>query len=271
MSEEVIKLLQEQLTLQRLQMQELANRLASQGGTMTALTPLPSTMPTFPAFDPLSELWKDYWARFQTFSIANAVPRERLAHVFLTNQTAATYKLLVTLAAQQATPKDVNELSMEDITKYMESQYDPERFIVRERFKFWSEMKRVPGEKILELAARIRQDAAKCDFSSIKDPQDEAMRTRFICSVNNEAVLKALFKISDDELTFCKVFQIAVEIEDAALVAKETVYGSRRDPVLKVQSAEEKKRPKSPSPRRDGNANSLMVRAPGAEVRATSL
>ena len=56
-------------------------------------------------------------------------------------------------------------------------------------------MKRKPGETIPELASRIRQDAATCDFQSIKDPLDEALRTKFICSVDNEAVLKTLFKL----------------------------------------------------------------------------
>ena len=37
-------------------------------------------------------------------------------------------------------------------------------------------MQRKPGESLQELAARIRQDAATCDFASIKDPQDEALR-----------------------------------------------------------------------------------------------
>ena len=68
----------------------------------------------------------------------------------------------------------------------MTDQFDPNHFVVRERFKFWSEMKRRPGETIQELAARIRQDASTCDFPSITDPLDEALRTRFICSVSNE-------------------------------------------------------------------------------------
>ena len=88
-------------------------------------------------------------------------------------------------------------------------------------------MQRKPGETIQELAARIRHDAVRCDFPSIKDPQDEAMRTRFMCSVNNEVVLKALFKVKDDELTFAKALQIAQETEEAAKVAKETVYGAK--------------------------------------------
>ena len=109
---------------------------------------------------------------------------------------------------------------MTEIETYMKHQFDPKRFVVRKRFKFWSEMQRKPGESVLELAARIRQAAATCNFTAIKDPLDEARRTRFICSINNEAVLKALFKVKDDELTFSRAVEIAVETEDAAKVAK---------------------------------------------------
>ena len=86
-------------------------------------------------------------------------------------------------------------------------------------------MKRKPGETITELASRIRQDAATCDFQSIKDPLDEALRTKFICSVDNEAVLKTLFKLKDDELKFSNAIRVAQEVEEAAKVAKETVHG----------------------------------------------
>ena len=37
-------------------------------------------------------------------------------------------------------PKDINKLSMQEITDYMKEQFDPKRFIIRERFKFWSDM-----------------------------------------------------------------------------------------------------------------------------------
>ena len=157
-----------------------------------------------------------------------------MAQVFLTNQTTATYKLLSTLAGQEAVPKYVNELTVVEVAAYMENQFDPKRFVVRERFKFWSDMERKPGETIQELASRIRQDAAKCDFASITDPQDDAMTTRFMCSVGNEAVLKALFKVRSDELTFAVATQKAQETEDAAQVAKETVHGSK-EPVFKIQ------------------------------------
>ena len=61
----------------------------------------------------------------------------------------------------------------------------------------------------LELASHIRQDAVTCNFSSIKDLEDEMLRQRFICSVNNEAVLKALFKRKEEEITFAKAVQVA--------------------------------------------------------------
>ena len=199
-----------------------------------------SAIPPFAAFDSTTELWPDYNSRFCTFLAANAVPSHRHAQVFLTNQTAALYKQLSTLAEQMEPAKDIHKLTMPEIENFMKEQFDPKRYIVRERFKFWSDMQRKPGETLQELAARIRQDAATCDFSSIQNPQDEALRQRFICSVNNEAVLKALFKIKDDELNFAKAIQIATEVEDAAKVAKETVYGSRPRPVNKVKQNKDK-------------------------------
>ena len=139
-----------------------------------------AAVPPFAAFDSTSELRPDYRSRFFTFVVASAVPEQRKAHVFLTNQTAAVYKQLANLAAQQTPSKDINELTMVKIVDFMKEQFDSKLFIVRERFKFWSDMQRKPGETLQELAARIRKDAVTCDFPSIQDPQDEGLRQRFI-------------------------------------------------------------------------------------------
>ena len=95
---------------------------------------------------------------------------ERQAQVFLTNQSATVYKLLSKLALQQSPPKDINEISMEEIMAFTKDEFDPKRSIVRKRYKYWSEQQRKLGETIKELTARIHQDAATCDFVSIKDP-----------------------------------------------------------------------------------------------------
>ena len=142
-------------------------------------------------FDSSSELWTDYWARFCTFASAHSVSNERKAQIFLTIQAATTCKLLANLASQKHL-LSINELTMDAIENYKKSIRSK-----RSLYENVSSFRRIrwPGETVLELAARIRQAAATCDFSTIEDPLDEALRTRFICSINNEAVLKALFKV----------------------------------------------------------------------------
>ena len=165
------------------------------------------------------------------------MPAEKRAQVFLTNQSRENYKMLSNLASQQSPAKGINELSLDEVEEFMRGQFDPTHYIVRERFKFWTEMNRKPGETIQELAARIRHDAATCDFTAIHNPLDEALRTRFMCSVRNEAVLKGLFKIKDGDLTFAKAIAVAMETEEAAKVAKETVYGSKTNDIHLVQTS----------------------------------
>ena len=156
---------------------------------------------------------------------ANSIPAEKTAQVFLTSKSTTTDKLLGTVATQQDPSKDINELSIEDIISFVEEQYDPKRFVVREQFRFWSNMKRKPGESAQELAARICLEAATCDFASIRDLQDEALRTKFTCSIANEAVLKALFKVENDELKFSRAVEVTMGTKDAAKAAKETIHG----------------------------------------------
>ena len=119
---------------------------------------------------------------------------------------------------------------MKKIIEYMKEQFDPTIYIVRERQKFWSDMTRKPGETVHELAAQIRHDAVTCEFAAIKDPQDEALRTHFLCSINNEAVLKATFRVKDEELTFTKAVAIANETEDASRSQKARVGAAIRPP-----------------------------------------
>ena len=84
----------------------------------------------------------------------------------------------------------------------------------------------------------------------MKDPLDEASRTRFFCSLDNKAVLKALFKFKDDELTFHKAYQVTQEIKEAAKAAKETVYWTTSKSVYKVGQQKRKANPpRAPIPK----------------------
>ena len=90
--------------------------------------------------------------------------------------------MLANLASQSQPRKDIHALEINKICEFMKENFHPKQFIVCKRFKFWNKMDRKPGESIQELVSRIRQDAVTCDFPSITNPLDEALRTRFICS-----------------------------------------------------------------------------------------
>ena len=98
-------------------------------------TNITTVIPKFQPFDFTSELWTDYWKRFQTFLGAHSVQDSKKAQIFLTNQSNAVYKFLSNMASQLSPRKAVNELLMDEIVDIMQKQYDPKRFVVRERFK----------------------------------------------------------------------------------------------------------------------------------------
>ena len=189
--------------------------------------------PPFPAFDSTAELWKDYLLRFKTFVNANSIPDEKKVLAFLTNQTSGTYKLITNYASQQDVPTTANAMKFSDITGFMSSHYDPTQFSVRERYKFWSTIKRKLGETPTELTARVRQMATTCDFPAIKTPLDEAMLTCFICTINNEAILKSVFREKKEQLTFAKAVEIPREVKEAAKTARVLVY-SKPDEVQMI-------------------------------------
>ena len=253
---ELLKVMQEQVQLQREQMRQQEERHKQQevsteerhkqqlalmqqqmedkrkaGGTIVPQ----HQKPPFSAFDSTAELWKDYLLRFETFVNANSVPDDKKALVFLTNQTSVTYKLITNYASQQDVPATANDMKFSNITDFMSNHYDPTQFTVKERYKFWSTIKRKPGETPTELAARVRQMATTCDFPAIKNLLDAAMRTCFICAINNAAILKSVSREKEEKLTFAKAVEIATEVEEAAKTAKAQVY-SKPDEVQMIHT-----------------------------------
>lgn len=178
----------------------------------------------FAPFNSSEDLWKQYKARFLTFIEANNVSEKRIPLIFITNQSKEIFQILKTAAEQFKLPKEINELTWIDINLIMENNFDAAKFTVRERHRFYTETKRLPSETIQEYAARIREKATSCDFKSIKDPLDEALKTVFICNVNSETVLKGIFHRSKENLTFAQIVEVAAEIEDAVKSAKAQLF-----------------------------------------------
>ncbi|KII63395.1 hypothetical protein RF11_02204 [Thelohanellus kitauei] len=178
---------------------------------------------SFEPFNPSQELWKDYSDRFFTFVKANAISEQRMPHVFLSNQSRETFQLIKTAASQMPTPKNINALSWGEIFSIMSTNFSQRTFVVRERHRFYTELKRKSDESVSELASRVRQKANTCDFAPITDPLDEALKTGFICAVNNEAVLKAIFHKSTRDLNFSQIVDIAAEVEEASRTAQQQI------------------------------------------------
>ena len=80
------------------------------------------------------------WHGSEHSSLLTLFPTTSKHKFFLTNQSNSVYKMLSNLAAQQQPVKSIHELTMNDIQTFMAEQFDPKRFVVRERFKFWSDM-----------------------------------------------------------------------------------------------------------------------------------
>ena len=85
----------------------------------------PRTDQKFQPFNSMSDLWKDYWSHFHTFTEANSILPEKQALVFLTNQSSEVYKLIDNYASQLTDPTMANKLTMEAIQGFMSQHYDP--------------------------------------------------------------------------------------------------------------------------------------------------
>ena len=57
-----------------------------------------------------TDLWTDYWTRFETFCEANNISSTREPLVFLTNQSSTTFKTIDTFVSRQTTPTTAHKV-----------------------------------------------------------------------------------------------------------------------------------------------------------------
>ena len=187
---QLIALLQQQLEAQKKQIEALAEAQRKQTeALMAVLTREADRLPAIPSFPQ-----QRFQFRFRAFRLNSGnsgyillgtiltfqggkfgpqeketrIPDEPVANHLQTSQQPS-FSTVTTRQRQR--PESGTEIIVHEGAVRPQAP----RYVVRERFKFWSEMRRKPGETIQELAARIRQDAVTCDFPRIKDPLDEAL------------------------------------------------------------------------------------------------
>eukprot|EP00731_Ephydatia_muelleri_P005288 Em0002g1464a len=96
-----------------------------------------------------------------------------------------------------------------------------------------------PPDSVNELSLEQIEGFMKNQF----DPMLYIARERFKfwSDMLRKPVLKSLFKIKDNELTFARAIAVAVETEEANKVAKETVYGSKPSSIHQIHSPQRQK------------------------------
>ena len=156
-------------------------------------------------FSPEAGPLSAYLERVEIFFAANSVADEKKVPVFLNAIGATVYSTLRDLLA----PENPITMSFADIVAALKAHYEPKSLVIVERFHF-HKREQAPGESIAEYVAELRRLAAKCAFANYLD---EALRDRFVCGLNSEAVQKRL--LGESGLTIAKAVEIAQNMEAA--------------------------------------------------------
>ena len=169
---------------------------------------LVSTMALFGRIDefkPENEQWSAYIERLEQFFEANDIAEEKHVATLLSVMGATTYGLLRNLV-QPSKPKDK---TFDEIVAILKGHFEPKPLLVAERFRF-NRCNQKANQSVALYVAELKQCAANCDFGA---SLDSSLRDRFVSGIRNEACQRRL--LSENDLTFAKAFEIALNMETA--------------------------------------------------------
>lgn len=117
---------------------------------------------------------------------------------------ADLYKILHSLIQ----PENIEDKTYEQLIEKLDSHFAPKKNIVAESFKF-NKRDQKQSETIAEYIVELKTIAQDCEFGNFLD---RALRDRFICGINNEAIQQKL--LNDSSLsTFQKACDVASTME----------------------------------------------------------
>lgn len=177
----------------------------------TSFTHRMATIGHIDAFDEAIEQWTTYIERFDHFTKANDIDEEKRVPVLLSVMGTKMYGLLRTLVA----PAKPGEKTYQEIIMTLTEHFSPKPIIIAERFCFHKRNQQ-QGETVSQYVAVLKQLSEHCDFGT---QLEDALRDRFVCGLNNEAIQKRL--LTEAALTFHKAVEIAVAAETVAREAQQ--------------------------------------------------
>ena len=149
--------------------------------------------------------------------------------VFLTVIGAKNYALL----SDFYSPGKPRDQSLDDLIKTMEDHFEPVPIIRAECFQFYKRDQK-SGETIADFVVELRRLATNCKFGA---HLDDALRDRFVCGLNNEAIQKRL--LLEKDLTMSKAVDVSLSLQSADKMAQAMHPGKLSDGrvgVLKASS-----------------------------------
>ncbi|KAJ8333797.1 hypothetical protein SKAU_G00411160 [Synaphobranchus kaupii] len=162
-------------------------------------------------FKPENEQWSAYIERVEQFFEANDVAQAKQVATLLSVMGAAAYGLLGNLV-QPDKPKNK---TFDEIVTILKGHFEPKPLLVAERFRF-NQCNQKASQPVAQYVAELKQCAANCEFVA---NLDASLRDRFVGGIRNEACQRRL--LSENDLTFAKAFEIAVNMETAERDARQ--------------------------------------------------
>lgn len=108
--------------------------------------------------------------------------------------------------------------------------FHPKRFVIREKYKYCSDLLQKPGELVQKLA--IEYDRThRLATSRPSRSRSAALLIKLIWYVGNESCTQGVASHPGRDLTYARAIQIVVEVEESQLVAKETVPQQHPHPI----------------------------------------
>lgn len=159
------------------------------------------------SFDHKSGEWAIFKGRLEQFLKVNNVVDGNKNAVLITHLSDESYRLVRNLAY----PADVATLTYAKLVALLDSHFAPRQCSFADKANFYGAT-RIPGEKVVEWAARLRGLASYCDFGAALD---RILTDRFVLGLDAGPERDRLFEQSASTLEFSQALEIGQRAESA--------------------------------------------------------
>ncbi|XP_048488149.1 uncharacterized protein LOC119694483 [Plutella xylostella] len=176
-------------------------------------------------FDHNSTDWQIFLSRLKQYLKLNDIKKENQSALLLTHLSDETYRL----ARNLVHPKNIEEVTFEELVKELSSHFTPKRCNFADRARFY-EASRAGGESVEAWAARLRGLAILCDFGS---ELEVLLRDRFVLGMSMGPERDRLFETDAATITFNKALELAQQAA-CARQARAAAVPLKEEPVFRA-------------------------------------